>query len=262
MDEYIQKTYRFYSVMWNLGWVAVGILGCLALALVLSCLGPLAAIPGLGLLLLMVIGLPGAVLVGLIWPHRAAEQPPAGRRKFAWGFGAVGLLFCAVLAWVAFGVVSLSVNGRPVRGTYETFGELQKQRIVNALPVVNQMIPPAATNIHFIGSGGLALLPLGRTCIFSCNVAEPDFRAFAAEHEYPLATNILRNVNVEINDDIHPAEMSVDQVGGCLFETCADRPDTEIKNYLSYWYGYSNFGGVILVYDLDTHVLYGSYSSN
>ena len=97
---------------------------------------------------------------------------------------------------------------------------------------------------------------------FSCKVSEADFMRFAAEQEYPLATNVFRNANVEIVDgDRYPAEMNLDQIGGWLFvNDNGDSPHP--KNYVSYWFGYRNDGGIILLFDLDLQTLYGSYSSN
>lgn len=107
----------------------------------------------------------------------------------------------------------------------------------------------------------MSLLPLGRVCSFRCEFPESDFRTFAAENQYPLATNILRNANTEIVDgQYYPAEMSLEQIFGWWEGISDERP--KIENYLSYWYGYSNFGGITLVYDLDQHLLYGFYSSN
>ncbi len=91
---------------------------------------------------------------------------------------------------------------------------------------------------------------------------EADFMRFAAEQEYPLATNVFRNANVEIVDgERYPAEMTLDQIGGWLFVN-DDNTAPQPKNYVSYWFGYRNCGGTILLFDLDSQTLYGSYSSN
>ena len=124
--------------------------------------------------------------------------------------------------------------------------------------IVDTMVPPEATEIHFSGKRGFMF---GHAS-FSCKVSEADFMRFAAEQEYPLATNVFRNANVEVVDgDRYPAEMTLDQIGGWLFVNdngAAPQP----KNYVSYWFGYRNYGGTILLFDLDSQTLYGSYSSN
>lgn len=256
------ETRRFYTVMRNLGATAAAILCCIVLIAVLRFAFPfpvLAIVPALALIVLVPVGLPLSVLAGLVRPYRSVEPPSAGKRKFAWGFGSVGLLMVASLTWGSVRVIIRSIDGRPIRGDFATFADLRRQRIVKVLPV-DRMVPPTAVNIRFVGSGGLALLPLGRECSFSCEVSEAEFRAFAAEKEYPLATNILRYVDTNTNDQHHHEEMKLDQVYDWWSDISDAKP--EIDNYLSYWCSYLTFGGMTLVYDLDRRILYGFYSSN
>ena len=45
-------------------------------------------------------------------------------------------------------------------------------------------------------------------------------------------------------------------IAGWLFPEIDKSP----RHYLAYWHGYRNYGGLILAFDLDAQILYGSYS--
>ena len=55
--------------------------------------------------------------------------------------------------------------------------------------------------------------------------------------------------------------MTLDLIGGWLFVN-DNGASPHPKNYVSYWFGYRNYGGTILLFDLDSQTLYGSYSTN
>ncbi|MBR1921158.1 MAG: hypothetical protein IJ829_04025 [Kiritimatiellae bacterium] len=171
---------------------------------------------------------------------------------FAGVFGALGAL------WLAGRLPDM--RDQKTQGEFANLSELHEDRLVEQMAsVVDAMVPPAATKIRFSGCRG-GFVGFMHAC-FSCKVSEPDFMRFAAERGYPLATNVFRNANAEIVDGKdHPAEMDLDQIGGWLFvdDDAAPQP----KNYVSYWFGYRNDGGVILLFDLDSQTLYGDYSSN
>ena len=201
-------------------------------------------------------------------------NPSAARRGFPLGCKIGCGLLCAVsVAFVCFCVwfavsfaTGLKNADQHTQGEFANLSELDKDPVVaqRLKPVIDDMIPPEATEIKFKGDAGFLASGAG----FSCKVSEADFLRFASEHEYPLATNVFRNANVEIVDNHScPAEMDMNQIEGALFTCGPDGTrliDDEAipKRYISYWFGYRNHGGIILAFDLDTQILYGSYSSN
>lgn len=208
-----------------------------------------------------VIGLPMAIITGIFCPIRSSKRIPMKNFVFAGVSGGIGMFILAMeISLVVSGLNMIKASSKGVSGVYANIAELHKERIANVVRV-DDMIPPMATDIHYKGQGGVGLLALGWGCQFSCKVSEADFLAFAADKNYQLSTNIFRNANTKIVDgDRYPAEMDISQIGGWLFVPGDEQRG--IKNYLGYWYGYSNCGGIILAYDLDTGILYGSYSSN
>ncbi len=153
------------------------------------------------------------------------------------------------------------MRDQETKGEFANLSELHEDRLVKKMTsIVDTMVPPEATEIHFSGWRGGCIGFMHAS--FSCKVSEADFMRFAAEQEYPLATNVFRNANVEIVDgDRYPAEMNLDQIGGWLFVN-DNGASPHPKNYVSYWFGYRNYGGTILLFDLDSQTLYGSYSTN
>ena len=177
------------------------------------------------------------------------------------------LLGCAVVVLSLVAVVCslCGVNlrrcfdSRPMEKEYGMLDELRADELCTVFSEIEKEVPPMATNLHFEGMGELPLF--GRGWHFRCQVSEADFRAFAAEKGYPLVTNVFRNANTEIvGDDRLPSEMDLSAISGWLFPSEDATP--EIGSYLSYWFGYRNCGGLILVYDLDRQILYGSDSAN
>jgi hypothetical protein len=169
----------------------------------------------------------------------------------------VGLVVATVIIASAFA----DMRDQETKGEFANLSELHEDRLVKKMtPLVDTMVPPEATEIRFFGQqGGFLGFPYAN---FRCKVSEADFMRFAAEQEYPLATNVFRNANVEIVDgERYPAERTLDQIGGWLFVN-DDNTAPQPKNYVSYWFGYRNYGGTILLFDLDSQTLYGSYSSN
>ena len=254
--------HRWYSVFRNLGCAAIAILGLKLLSLPLRSVSPtLCALLLSAAVCLTLAALPIAILLGIACPLRSDTPPRGWRVAFAGVFGSLGILLCIglVVATVIIASAFADMRDQETKGVFANLSELHEDRLVKKMtPLVDTMVPPEATEIHFSGKRGFMF----GHARFSCKVSEADFMRFAAEQEYPLATNVFRNANVEIVDgDRYPAEMNLDQIGGWLFVNdngAAPQP----KNYVSYWFGYRNYGGIILLFDLDLQTLYGSYSSN
>ena len=254
--------HRWYSVFRNLGCAAIAILGLKLLSLPLRSVSPtLCALLLSAAVCLTLAALPIAILLGIACPLRSDTPPRGWRVAFAGVFGSLGILLCVGLVVAAVIIVSAFADMRvqETKGEFVNLSELHNDRVVKQMAsLVDTMVPPEATEIHFSGKRGF----LFGHASFSCKVSEADFMRFAAEQEYPLATNVFRNANVEIVDgDRYPAEMTLDQIGGWLFVN-DDDASPHPKNYVSYWFGYRNYGGTILLFDLDSQTLYGSYSSN
>lgn len=264
------KAYRLYSVLSRVAHVMCVALVCAALCFVVSCLKRFVSLLGCSSswgffmlppivcgILIVAIGLPLSVLNGCRKPY-ALAQPPTFRQWLVAGFfGVPGLALLAFVAWGAVVVVDSVV----LSGSFEkkglTYEEATQNRRIKRF-AIKRMIPPQATEINISGDSA-AILPF-EGVHFNCLVSELDFRAFAAEHGYVLSTNIFRNANTAIVDDErYSAEMDLSQIEGWL-NSGVDV--SRMTHYLGYWYGYSNYGGLILLYDLNTGLLYGSYSTN
>ena len=226
--------HRWYSVFRNLGCAAIAILGLKLLSLPLRSVSPtLCALLLSAAVCLTLAALPIAILLGIACPLRSDTPPRGWRVAFAGVFGSLGILLCVglVVATVIIASAFADMRDQETKGEFANLSELHEDRLVKKMN-------------------------------FRCKVSEADFMRFAAEQEYPLATNVFRNANVEIVDgDRYPAEMTLDQIGGWLFVN-DDNTAPQPKNYVSYWFGYRNYGGTILLFDLDSQTLYGSYSSN
>ena len=256
--------HRWYSVFRNLGCAAIAILGLKLLSLPLRSVSPtLCALLLSAAVCLTLAALPIAILLGIACPLRSDTPPRGWRVAFAGVFGSLGILLCVglVVATVIIASAFADMRDQETKGEFANLSELHEDRLVKKMtPLVDTMVPPEATEIQFFGQqGGFLGFPYANC---RCKVSEADFMRFAAEQEYPLATNVFRNANVEIVDgDRYPAEMTLDQIGGWLFVN-DDNTAPQPKNYVSYWFGYRNCGGTILLFDLDSQTLYGSYSSN
>lgn len=265
------KIYRLYSVLLRTAYVTCCVLICAAISFGASSLKhavPLLAsstswpfflmLPPLVCGALMVIlGLPLAILKGCREPY-VLSQPPTFRQWLISGiFGGLGL---ALLAFAVF-VGVMVVRSVMLSGSFEekglTYEETVRNSRINRFAVA-RMIPPQATEINVSGDSA-AILPFGGLH-FNCLVAEPDFRAFASEQGYVLSTNVFRNANAAINDKApYLKEMDFGQIEGVL-NSGVDA--SCMTNYLGYWCGYSNGGGLVLLYDLNCGVLYGCYLTN
>ena len=256
--------HRWYSVFRNLGCAAIAILGLKLLSLPLRSVSPtLCALLLSASVCLTLAALPIAILLGVARPLRSDTPPRGWCLAFAGVFGSLGILLCIGLVVAAVLIASAFADMRvqETKGEFVNLSELHNDRVVKQMAsLVDAMVPPEATEIRFFGQrGGFLGFPYAN---FRCKVSEADFMRFAAEQEYPLATNVFRNANVEIVDgERYPAEMTLDQIGGWLFVN-DDNTAPQPKNYVSYWFGYRNCGGTILLFDLDSQTLYGSYSSN
>ena len=254
--------HRWYSVFRNLGCAAIAILGLKLLSLPLRSVSPtLCALLLSAAVCLTLAALPIAILLGIACPLRSDTPPRGWRVAFAGVFGSLGILLCVglVVATVIIASAFADMRVQETKGEFVNLSELHNDRVVKQMAsLVDTMVPPEATEIHFSGKRGFML---GHAS-FSCKVSEADFMRFAAEQEYPLATNVFRNANVEIVDgDRYPAEMNLDLIRGSLFVN-DNGASPHPKNYVSYWFGYRNYGGTILLFDLDSQTLYGSYSTN
>ena len=190
-------------------------------------------------------------VMALVFPVRQ-DEPLDGVAKVFFGFfGGIGLL---VLLGFVLGVGLFAVDA-VTSGSVEmesaTYSELAGQRIARALHV-DAMIPPEASKIRFKGFGGGLLMGWGRHAEFSCTTTESDFLRFALAHGYALETNRFVNANATCNPNRVSSEWNTSMWAG----------KSEPKHYLTYENIRGNGGGIRLVFDLDTGILCGSYSSN
>lgn len=208
-------------------------------------------------ILLIVIGLPFAILNGWRNPYRLA-RPPTFRQWLVVGLlGVPGLVLLAFALWGVVVVVDSVMLSGPFAKTELTYEETARNRRIKRF-AIKRMIPSRATKINISGDSA-AIFPFGGIT-FNCRVSESDFLAFASEQGYVLSTNIFRNANRAIDDgERHSVEMDLRQIEGWLHSGV---DVSQMTHYLGYWYGYSNYGGLILLYDLNAGVLYGSYSTN
>ena len=192
-----------------------------------------------------------AAVLAFVFPVRQ-DEPLEGSAKVFFGFfGGAGLL-------VMFGfllVIGIACVDAVTSGSVEmesaTYSELAGQRIARALHV-DVMIPPEASKIRFTGFGGGLLMGWGRHAEFSCTTTESDFLRFASAHGYDLETNRFVNANATCNPNRVSSEWNASMWAG----------KSEPKHYLTYENIRGNGGGIGLVFDLDTGILFGSYSSN
>ena len=192
-----------------------------------------------------------AAVLAFVFPVRQ-DEPLEGSAKVFFGFfGGAGLL-------VMFGfllVIGIACVDAVTSGSVEmesaTYSELAGQRIARALHV-DVMIPPEASKIRFTGFGGGLLMGWGRHAEFSCTTTESDFLRFASAHGYDLETNRFVNANATCNPNRVSSEWNASMWAG--------KP--EPKHYLTFENIRGNGGGIRLVFDLDTGILSGRYSSN
>ena len=79
------------------------------------------------------------------------------------------------------------MRDQETKGEFANLSELHEDRLVKKMTsIVDTMVPPEATEIHFSGWRGGFIGFMHAS--FSCKVSEADFMRFAAEQEYPLAT--------------------------------------------------------------------------
>ncbi len=108
----------------------------------------------------------------------------------------------------------------------------------------DKMLPEHATEIRSKGESMLFV----HSFQWQCRVDEKDFLAFAEKNGYEFAENDpCHNVNPDTND------MKVDM--STLF------PVPLPKSFYFYAYRYQNNGGIFMLYDRETQMLYGEYSS-
>ena len=192
-----------------------------------------------------------AVVLAFVFPVRQDEPLENSAKGFFGFFGGIGLLVMLGFVLVV-GVVAVdAVTSGPVETECATYSELTGQRVVNALHV-EAMIPPEAREIRFKGFGGGLLMGWGRHAEFSCTTTESDFLRFALAHGYALETNRFVNANATCNPNEASSEWNASMWPG----------KSEPKRYLAYENIRGNGGGIRLVFDLDTGILCGSYSSN
>ena len=192
-----------------------------------------------------------AVVLALVYPVRQDEPVDIEAKAFFGFFGGIGLLVMLGFVLVV-GVVAVdAVTSGPVETECATYSELTGQRVVNALHV-EAMIPPEAREIRFKGFGGGLLMGWGRHAEFSCTTTESDFLRFALAHGYALETNRFVNANATCNPNRVSSEWNASMWAG----------KSEPKRYLAYENIRGNGGGIRLVFDLDTGILCGRYSSN
>ena len=192
-----------------------------------------------------------AVVLAFVFPVRQ-DEPLEGSAKVFFGFfGGAGLLVMSGFLLVI-GIVCVdAVTSGSVEMESATYSELASQRIARALHV-DAMIPPEASKIRFTGFGGGLLMGWGRHAEFSCTTTESDFLRFASAHGYDLETNRFVNANATCNPNRVGSEWNASMWAG----------KSEPKRYLAYENIRGNGGGIRLVFDLDTGILCGSYSSN
>ena len=192
-----------------------------------------------------------AVVLAFVFPVRQ-DVPLEGSAKAFFGcFGGAGLLVMFGFLLVI-GIVCVdAVTSGPVELESVTYSELFSQRIARALHV-DAMIPPEASKIRFTGFGGGLLMGWGRHAEFSCTTTESDFLRFASAHGYVLETNRFVNANTTCNPNGASSEWNASMWAG----------KSEPKHYLTFENIRGNGGGIRLVFDLDTGILCGRYSSN
>lgn len=239
------KPHRVYTLFRNLTFA----LGLAALSLfvgergdTLACLLAFAA---------RVILFVAAVVLALAYPVRQDEPMDVEAKAFFGFFGGIGLLVMLGFVLIVGVVVVDAVTSGPIETECATYSELTGQRIANALHV-EAMIPPEAREIRFTGFGGGLLMGWGRHAEFSCMTTESDFLRFALAHGYVLETNRFVNANTTCNPNGASSEWSTSMWAG----------KSEPKHYLTYENIRGNGGGIRLVFDLDTGILRGRYSSN
>ena len=190
-------------------------------------------------------------VVALAFPLRQ-DEPLDGVAKVFFGFfGGIGLLVMLGFVLTVGVVIVDAVTSGPVETECATYSELAGQRIANALHV-EAMIPSEARDIRFKGFGGGLLMGWGRHAEFSCTATEHDFLRFASAHGYVLETNRFVNANATCNPNGVSSE----------WNTSMWAEKSEPKRYLTYENIRGNGGGIRLVFDLDTGILCGRYSSN
>lgn len=248
----------WYTIFRNVGWVAVGIvilLGVEVAALELGTGdGAVQKLAMMAVVGLTVLGIPVAVILGfanLCWREMS---PSVGRKIFAGVFGSLGLLMFCVLA-AAIGWMVFSSKTSNVDATCASVTELRQRRQMGRFSL-EKLMPETARDVHFIGSLP-GMFPGGVWARFRCKASEAEFLEFAQRCDYPLSTNGFRNVRVTDGG----AWSSDEQVRNWWGFECLDA-ESQPANFLSYWDGYSNGGGLVLVFDRDKHVLYGNFAGN
>ena len=205
-------------------------------------------------LVLGAIGSVAAPVLGLLFPVKTYKPISNGRRYFAL-LGWLGALEAIAVLFVGVSMgYGIYMSGRKVDATFADRRAMERDRVARRFPL-DHLMPKEARDISFKGGTGIA--GLGWNAEFSCRVSEPEFEAFAASHNWRLATNRFENANAATSDHTpdNPfwgnSEMENPFLG-------ADPP----KRFVSYYYLKSNFGNTCLALDLETGILYGQYSSN
>ena len=192
-----------------------------------------------------------AVVLALVFPVRQDEPIEGAAKAFFGFFGGIGLLVLTGFMLVVGMICADALTSGAVEVECATYSELASQRISRALHV-DAMIPPEASKIRFTGFGGGVMMGWGRHAEFSCTTTEADFLKFASAHGYALETNRFANANRTCNPNGTSSGWNADSWVG----------KSEPRRYLTYKNIRGNGGGITLVFDLDTRILFGHYSSN
>ena len=150
--------HRWYSVFRNLGCAAIAILGLKLLSLPLRSVSPtLCTLLLSAAVCLTLAALPIAILLGIACPLRSDTPPRGWRVAFAGVFGSLGILLCIglVVATVIIASAFADMRDQETKGEFANLSELHEDRLVKKMTsIVDTMVPPEATEIHFSGWRG------------------------------------------------------------------------------------------------------------
>lgn len=234
-------TSRLYSACKRLAWASAIAIGPAVLSLAMLSAGSGIA-PWLRYLpsVVIVAFCLGAFLWGLLWPRAYDRRRSPGQ----WILGLVAVLFFFIPTMILSIGSAAALQYVDVDFDYST-PVYQPGGYPAASFLAQEYIPRKATAIRFKGNTGVAW-SLGGRAAFSCDISEEDFLAFAKEHMYELRREEdLDGIDLPLYRRLFPPE---------------EFPSLE--HYWVYRVSYGNGGGVVLVYDLASARLFGSYKSN